>query len=184
MPAKGRTTKRIELLVRKLNVIRGKSITYSQATEGLTVPNSLKLRKEIISRSPQRKSSYSMTTRHFIILATVSSLLTFQSATSQTKLPRFSEPPHNYWERTARDPFTAIKEDLAPGRHKLDTSSEKAFVADVLKALDIPLSSQILVFQPRVFNSESSTTETPEHCISTRMFMWVGSRWKNRSHIN
>ena len=27
--------KRIELLVRKLNAIRGKSITYSQATEGL-----------------------------------------------------------------------------------------------------------------------------------------------------
>ena len=87
-----------------------------------------------------------MTTRHLTILATVSSLLTFQSVSSQTKLPRFSEPPHNYWERTVRDPFTAIKEDLASGRHKLDTSSEKAFVADVLKALDIPVSSQILVF--------------------------------------
>ena len=68
------------------------------------------------------------------------------SGVAQPKLPRFSEAPHNYWERPVRDPFTAIKDDLASGRRKLDTSSEKAFLRDVLKALDIPATSQVLVF--------------------------------------
>ena len=122
-----------------------------------------------------------MTTRHFITLATVSSLLTFQSATSQTKLPRFSEPPHNYWERTVRDPFTAIKEDLASGRYQLDTSSEKAFVADALKELDIPVSSQILVFQPR--SSLGSQLQKPLSIVFQRGSLCrLGSRREQKSY--
>lgn len=55
-------------------------------------------------------------------------------------------PPHRYSERTPRDRFTLLKADLESGRLALDHSSEKAFVASLLAALDVPVSSQMLVF--------------------------------------
>jgi hypothetical protein len=65
---------------------------------------------------------------------------------AETTFPNFSEPPHNYWQQEPKDLFTKIKSDLGSGRLKFDTSSEKAFVTGILKALDIPVSSQLLVF--------------------------------------
>ncbi len=55
-------------------------------------------------------------------------------------------PEHEYWDRTPRDPFTRIKDDLEQGRLSLDESSEKACLESLLKALKIPASSQMLVF--------------------------------------
>ena len=66
--------------------------------------------------------------------------------TAETTFPNFTEPPHNYWQQEPHDLFTKIKSDLGSGRLKFDTSSEKAFVTGILKALDIPVSSQLLVF--------------------------------------
>lgn len=57
-----------------------------------------------------------------------------------------SRPEHDYWNRTPRDPFTAIKDDLEAGRLPLDPSSEKAYLESLLRALDIPASSQMLVY--------------------------------------
>ena len=60
--------------------------------------------------------------------------------------PEFDQPPHQYWKRPLHDRFSRVKEDLESGRLSLDRTSEKAFVTSLLKVLDIPISSQMLVF--------------------------------------
>ena len=55
-------------------------------------------------------------------------------------------PPHLYRQRTPADRFTRMKDDLESGRIALDRSSEKAFVLSLLRVLEVPVSSQMLVF--------------------------------------
>lgn len=57
-----------------------------------------------------------------------------------------SEAPHRYYERSPRDRLSQIKEALESGRIPLDSSDEKAFLVSLLQALDIPTTSQMLVF--------------------------------------
>lgn len=58
----------------------------------------------------------------------------------------FDQPPHDYWKRTPHDRFSRWMTNLNTGQTPLDYTSEKAFVASVLKSLDIPAASQMLVF--------------------------------------
>jgi hypothetical protein len=60
--------------------------------------------------------------------------------------PDLEAEPHRYFQRTPRDRFSRRIPDLAEGRLPLDRSSERALVRSLLKALDIPESSQLLVF--------------------------------------
>jgi len=55
-------------------------------------------------------------------------------------------PPHNYRQRVPQDRFTRLMSAFESGQIVLDRSSEKAFVVSLLKALEIPASSQMLVF--------------------------------------
>ncbi len=57
-----------------------------------------------------------------------------------------NEPPHEEGQRAPRDRFTRMKADLESGRIALDRSSEIGFLTSLLKALEIPRSSQMLVF--------------------------------------
>jgi hypothetical protein len=58
----------------------------------------------------------------------------------------FTLPPHNYWEREPKDRFTKFKAEFEAGRVPLDFSSDKAFLTTLLKALEIPASSQMWVY--------------------------------------
>lgn len=58
----------------------------------------------------------------------------------------FTLPPHSYWEREPQDRFTRFKTDFEAGRAPIDFSSDKAFLISLLKALDIPASTQMWVF--------------------------------------
>jgi hypothetical protein len=58
----------------------------------------------------------------------------------------FDQPPHDYWSRPLEDPFTRFKAAVEAGKVAFDHSSEKAFLVSVLRALNIPASSQMLVF--------------------------------------
>jgi hypothetical protein len=55
-------------------------------------------------------------------------------------------PPHDYWTRPLGDGFSRVKGDLESGKTELDRSSELAFVRSLLRVLDVPESSQMLVF--------------------------------------
>jgi hypothetical protein len=56
------------------------------------------------------------------------------------------DPPHNYNERRPADKFTRLLDDIQSGKIPLDRTNEKAFLLSLLKLLDIPVSSQTLVF--------------------------------------
>ncbi len=71
------------------------------------------------------------------------------------------QPPHQYHQRQPRDRFTKLKDDFETGRIPLDRSSEKAFVASLLKALEIPASSQMLVFSTTSLQLSLITPSNP-----------------------
>ena len=58
----------------------------------------------------------------------------------------FDAPPHLYRTRVPADRFTRMKADLESGRIALDRTSELAFLKSLLRVLDVPVSSQMLVF--------------------------------------
>jgi hypothetical protein len=73
-------------------------------------------------------------------------VLTTDSLPAQPAYDAIYDPPHNYNEHRPRDTFTRRLDDLNSGKIPLDRSSEKAFLLSLLEALDIPVSSQTLVF--------------------------------------
>lgn len=72
-----------------------------------------------------------------------------------------ARPEHDYWNRTPKDPFTRLKDDLEQGRLALDESSEKAYLESLLKALEIPTSSQMLVYSTTSLQLSLISPRTP-----------------------
>ncbi|MCW5559803.1 MAG: hypothetical protein KIT22_18455 [Verrucomicrobiae bacterium] len=58
----------------------------------------------------------------------------------------WDQPPHRYFERTPSDRFSRLKSLLESGQTPLDRSGERAFLVSLLQLLEIPESSQMLVF--------------------------------------
>ena len=54
--------------------------------------------------------------------------------------------PHDYWKRPLKDPFTKFMGEVESGRVKLDGSGELPYLLSLLKALNVPVTSQMLVF--------------------------------------
>jgi hypothetical protein len=77
-----------------------------------------------------------------IVVAGVGSLLA-QSSLQEIDI---DQPPHNYRQRIPQDRFTRLKAALESGEMPLERGSEKAFVLSLLKALGVPVTSQMLVF--------------------------------------
>jgi hypothetical protein len=89
--------------------------------------------------APKRKALVSRT----IAILTAASVV---AASDHPAYHDIDQPPHNYEQRSPRDRFTRLTSGFESGEIALDRSSEKAFVVSVLKALEIPASSQMLVF--------------------------------------
>ena len=77
-----------------------------------------------------------------LILCLAANVATVAGASEVT----FDQPPHDYWKRPLADRFTRLKNEVESGRLSLEADGEKAFLLGLLKALDIPASSQMLVF--------------------------------------
>ena len=73
----------------------------------------------------------------------------------------FDAPPHNSRQRVPADRFTRMKDDLEAGRIALDQSSERAFMISLLRALDVPVSSQMLVFSTTSLQLRLITPSNP-----------------------
>lgn len=73
----------------------------------------------------------------------------------------FREAPHNYLQHQPKDRFIKLKERLDKGEVKLDTTDDKAFLTSILRALDIPVSSQMLVFSASSLQSEIINPRNP-----------------------
>jgi len=67
-------------------------------------------------------------------------------AADATFIPDIHAEPHAYFQREPNDPFARILKRVGADAPAFDTSSESAFLRSLLAALDIPVSSQLLVF--------------------------------------
>lgn len=73
----------------------------------------------------------------------------------------WEQPPHRYFERTPTDRFTQLKSALESGELKLDRSGEKAFLLSLLRQLEVPVSSQMLVFSTTSLQLRFISPENP-----------------------
>ena len=83
---------------------------------------------------------------------------------AETKEPRvidFKGPPHSYLEWKPKDRFAELQEKAQKGEVKLDTTNDKAFLTSLLEALNIPVSSQIMVFSASSLQSEIINPRNP-----------------------
>ena len=64
---------------------------------------------------------------------------------------RFGDAPHSYWSREPHDAFVKVMARIEKGGIKLDTTSEKTQLTSLLKALDVPVTSQLLVYSATSF---------------------------------
>jgi len=76
--------------------------------------------------------------------------------------PVIDAAPHDYWSKPLQDRFTKLKTEVEAGRLVLDgAGGEKAFLLSVLKALEVPVSSQMLVFSTTSLQLRLITPENP-----------------------
>lgn len=73
----------------------------------------------------------------------------------------FRAPPHNYLDWQPQDRFARLQQKALKGEVRFDTSSDKAFLASLLKELNIPASSQIMVFSASSLQSEIINPRNP-----------------------
>jgi hypothetical protein len=95
------------------------------------------------------------------LLSILPGILLAASVCAEPSYKNFDEPPHNYHTAPLKDRFTKLKADLESRRIPLDDSSEKAFVISLLKALDIPATSQMLVFSTTSLQLRFITPRNP-----------------------
>ena len=87
-------------------------------------------------------------TRWFLLLwvAWVSGLTTGPVSGAALADLDIDAAPHLYRQRPPRDRFTRFKTELEAGRVALERGNEKAFLISLLQVLEVPVSSQMLVF--------------------------------------
>jgi hypothetical protein len=94
------------------------------------------------------QSLETVTRRFFIVVVFLSAMLGRARAADAPSVPTYRDidgPPHHYRTSTPRDRFTRTMEKIE-NDPRLDRSSEKAFLLSFLKILNVPVSSQLLVF--------------------------------------
>lgn len=79
-----------------------------------------------------------------IALAVSASLAT--PATVRAQSSTFEQPPIDYLNAPVNDPVAQLAERISAGTTKLDFDDKQGYLLAVLKELDIPISSQTLVF--------------------------------------
>ncbi len=75
-------------------------------------------------------------------------LLTAAPAPAQLE---FEREPINYHQQSTTDPIARLQEALDAGKVKLEYDEEKGYLPSLLKALEVPPSSQMLVFSKTSF---------------------------------
>ncbi len=95
------------------------------------------------------------------LLSILPGILFATFAFAEPSYKNFDEPPHNYHTAPLKDRFTKLKADFESGRIPLDRSSERAFVLSLLKALDVPATSQMLVFSTTSLQLRFITPRNP-----------------------
>ena len=70
-------------------------------------------------------------------------------------------PAHEYHTRDLNDPFTRLIEGFESGEHELDYQSGRAFITSILEHLEVPASSQLLVFSRTSLQTRHISGKSP-----------------------
>jgi len=81
-------------------------------------------------------------------------------AVAETELP-YNQPPINYSSRQPDDAVTRLRQRLQNGQVELTDRGAQGKLQDLLKALEIPIESQLLVFSKSSANARLITPKTP-----------------------
>jgi hypothetical protein len=95
-----------------------------------------------------------------ILLTTLAPAVLAAAEKSLFAMDEFAAAPHLYWEKPPQDRFSKMIAGVSGGKVTLDLSDDRGFLLSLLKALEIPVSSQLLVFsgsslQKRLINSRN-----------------------------
>ena len=93
-----------------------------------------------------------------LVLGSTRLLADFQGS---TYLMPFDDAPINYSTGKASDVVAQLQERLAKGEIKLEHDAEHGYLLSLLKHLQIPISSQLLVFSKTSLQREWITPQTP-----------------------
>ena len=105
--------------------------------------------RRIFATNPRPRALW----RGMIVRVVLPLLMLLPNLGAVTTAVNFKDAPHRYLDHVPADRFSLLKKQLESGEVKLDTASDKAFLDSLLKALDIPVSSQLLVFSASSFQS-------------------------------
>lgn len=73
----------------------------------------------------------------------------------------FDRPPIEYSQSPAENPVSALAEKLERGEAQLEYDNDKGYLESLLKALDVPTSSQMLVFSKTSLQRQRIAPRTP-----------------------
>ena len=74
--------------------------------------------------------------------------------------------PINYSAGTPRNAVNRLQERLNSGEAKLDYEEDQGYLRSVLRSLDVPVSSQVLVFSKTSLQRERISPKTPARSTS------------------
>ncbi len=77
------------------------------------------------------------------------------------QIDNYELAPIRYSETSANDPAAELVARIESGELKLDTSSDRAFLKDVLRELGVPIESQVLVYSKTSAQNERITPARP-----------------------
>ncbi len=80
---------------------------------------------------------------------------------ASAQVPDLEREPINYKTAPADNPVAALQEKVGKGQVKLPFDDDHGYLAGVLKELNVPVSSQVLVFSKTSLQRERITPKTP-----------------------
>ena len=95
----------------------------------------------------------------------------------------FRDTIHQYENASPRDPFTSRISTIKKTSSTLPKLSEKQFLSILLRRLNIPVESQILVFSTTSLQLSKISPRNPKgHLFFQRCLCWLRTRWNARNY--
>src|SRR5262245_34342900 len=125
----------------------GRLIEYRPPGHILRVGSSRLMARDdlVCGREPMNAATSRQPVRCALALASLILCGVFGVGTRAGEPVGISNPVHKYDAPPSQDRLAKLKGEVEAGRVKLDTSDELALLKSVLKSLDVPVSSQMLV---------------------------------------
>src|SRR5205809_6859573 len=96
-----------------------------------------------------------------IVLPVLCAILLASGLPLQTDDSIYERDPINYAAAPANDPVAKLSQRIESGQMKLAYDAERGYLPALLKALDVPVSSQALVFSKTSFQRDLINPQRP-----------------------